>query len=97
MCRERSMGGGGLCGVEEGLERSALVPLGTVADGTRSLFYSHVPILPAEKPGPADRKGGLGMSSRDRTVGTPGQDNPGVSLHPLSADSLDSREPGKHF
>lgn len=48
----------------------------------------------AEKPGPADRKGVLGMSSRDRTVGTPGQDNPGVSLHPLSADSLDSREPG---
>ncbi|XP_028637129.1 rho guanine nucleotide exchange factor 1 isoform X11 [Grammomys surdaster] len=48
----------------------------------------------AEKPGPADRKGGLGMSSRDRTVGTPGQDNPGVSLHPLSTDSLDSREPG---
>lgn len=48
----------------------------------------------AEKPGPADRKGGLGMSSRDRTVGTPGQDNPGVSLHPLSTDSVDSREPG---
>lgn len=48
----------------------------------------------AEKPGPADRKGGLGTSSRDRTVGTPGQDNPGVSLHPLSTDSLDSRDPG---
>ncbi|XP_034362517.1 rho guanine nucleotide exchange factor 1 isoform X3 [Arvicanthis niloticus] len=47
-----------------------------------------------EKPGPADRKGGLGMSSRERTVGTPGQENPGVSLHPVSADSLDSREPG---
>ncbi|XP_031241562.1 rho guanine nucleotide exchange factor 1 isoform X10 [Mastomys coucha] len=48
----------------------------------------------AEKPGPADRKGGLGTSSRDRTVGTPGQDNPGISLHPLSTDSLDSRDPG---
>lgn len=48
----------------------------------------------AEKPSPADRKGGLGMTSRDRTVGTPGQDNPGVSLHPLSTDNLDSREPG---
>lgn len=48
----------------------------------------------AEKPGPADRKGGLGTSSRDRTVAAPGQDNPGVSLHPLSADSLDSREQG---
>ncbi|XP_021074433.2 rho guanine nucleotide exchange factor 1 isoform X5 [Mus pahari] len=48
----------------------------------------------AEKPGPADRKGGLGMSSRDRTIGTSGQDNPGVSLHPLPVDSVDSREPG---
>ncbi|XP_028637131.1 rho guanine nucleotide exchange factor 1 isoform X12 [Grammomys surdaster] len=54
----------------------------------------HLKVEADEKPGPADRKGGLGMSSRDRTVGTPGQDNPGVSLHPLSTDSLDSREPG---
>ncbi|XP_052025133.1 rho guanine nucleotide exchange factor 1 isoform X7 [Apodemus sylvaticus] len=48
----------------------------------------------AEKPGPAERKGGLGVSSRDRTVATPGQDNPGVSLHPVSADTVDSREQG---
>lgn len=54
----------------------------------------HLKVEVDEKPGPADRKGGLGISSRDRTVGTPGQDNPGVSLHPLSVDSLDSREPG---
>ncbi|EDL24306.1 rho guanine nucleotide exchange factor 1 isoform d [Mus musculus] len=54
----------------------------------------HLKVEADEKPGPADRKGGLGMSSRDRTVGTPGQDNPGVSLHPLSTDSVDSREPG---
>ncbi|XP_030652935.1 rho guanine nucleotide exchange factor 1 isoform X5 [Nomascus leucogenys] len=47
----------------------------------------------AEKPGPTDRKGGLGMPSRDRNVGAPGQDTPGVSLHPLSLDSPD-REPG---
>lgn len=54
----------------------------------------HLKVEVDEKPGPADRKGGLGISSRDRTVGTPGQENPGVSLHPLSVDSLDSREPG---
>nr|Q9Z1I6.1 RecName: Full=Rho guanine nucleotide exchange factor 1; AltName: Full=Lbc's second cousin [Rattus norvegicus]CAA15426.1 lsc protein [Rattus norvegicus] len=54
----------------------------------------HLKVEVDEKPGPADRKGSLGISSRDRTVGTPGQDNPGVSLHPLSVDSLDSREPG---
>lgn len=60
-------------------------------------FSFFLAVFPAEKPGPADRKGGLGMSSRDRTVGTPGQDNPGVSLHPLSTDSVDSREPGKRF
>uniref|UniRef100_A0A2K5Y061 Rho guanine nucleotide exchange factor 1 n=3 Tax=Cercopithecinae TaxID=9528 RepID=A0A2K5Y061_MANLE len=47
----------------------------------------------AEKPGATDRKGGLGMPSRDRNVGAPGQDTPGVSLHPLSLDSPD-REPG---
>ncbi|PNJ19185.1 rho guanine nucleotide exchange factor 1 isoform X6 [Pongo pygmaeus] len=47
----------------------------------------------AEKPGATDRKGGLGMPSRDRNVGAPGQDSPGVSLHPLSLDSTD-REPG---
>ncbi|XP_047385371.1 rho guanine nucleotide exchange factor 1 isoform X3 [Sciurus carolinensis] len=47
----------------------------------------------AEKPGPTDRKGGLGVPSRDRNVGASGQDIPGVSLHPLSGDSPD-REPG---
>ncbi|XP_036130835.1 rho guanine nucleotide exchange factor 1 isoform X2 [Molossus molossus] len=47
----------------------------------------------AEKPGLTDRKGGLGVPSRDRNVGAPGQDSPGVSLHPLSGDSPD-REPG---
>ncbi|KAM6154908.1 rho guanine nucleotide exchange factor 1 isoform 1-T1 [Erethizon dorsatum] len=47
----------------------------------------------AEKPGPTDRKGGLGVSSRDRNLGGPGQDTSGVSLHPLSGDSPD-REPG---
>ncbi|XP_016064752.1 PREDICTED: rho guanine nucleotide exchange factor 1 [Miniopterus natalensis] len=44
-----------------------------------------------EKPGLIERKGGLGVPSRN--VGTPGQDSPGVSLQPLSGDSPD-REPG---
>ncbi|XP_006988152.1 rho guanine nucleotide exchange factor 1 isoform X3 [Peromyscus maniculatus bairdii] len=57
--------------------------------------FRHLKVeVDAEKPGPPDRKGGLGMPSRDRTVGTPGQDNPGISLHPLSVDSPDHREPG---
>ncbi|XP_077888081.1 rho guanine nucleotide exchange factor 1 isoform X1 [Ictidomys tridecemlineatus] len=47
----------------------------------------------AEKLGPTDRKGALGMPSRDRNVGTSGQDTPGVPLQPLSGDSPD-REPG---
>uniref|UniRef100_A0A673UNV7 Rho guanine nucleotide exchange factor 1 n=1 Tax=Suricata suricatta TaxID=37032 RepID=A0A673UNV7_SURSU len=47
----------------------------------------------AEKPGLTERKGGLGVPSRDRNPGAPGQDIPGVSLHPLSGDSPD-REPG---
>ncbi|XP_076987765.1 rho guanine nucleotide exchange factor 1 isoform X2 [Tamandua tetradactyla] len=47
----------------------------------------------AEKPGPTERKGGLAAPSRDRSVRTPGQDTPGVSLHPLSGDGPD-REPG---
>uniref|UniRef100_A0A8C0QJ50 Rho guanine nucleotide exchange factor 1 n=2 Tax=Canis lupus familiaris TaxID=9615 RepID=A0A8C0QJ50_CANLF len=47
----------------------------------------------AEKPGLTERKGGLGVPSRDRNVGAPGQDVPGVSLHPLPGDSPD-REPG---
>ncbi|XP_039102088.1 rho guanine nucleotide exchange factor 1 isoform X3 [Hyaena hyaena] len=47
----------------------------------------------AEKPGLTERKGGLGVPSRDRNPGAPGQDVPGVSLHPLSGDSPD-REPG---
>ncbi|XP_059136052.1 rho guanine nucleotide exchange factor 1 isoform X1 [Peromyscus eremicus] len=57
--------------------------------------FRHLKVeVDAEKPGPPDRKGGLGMPSRDRTVGTPGQDNLGISLHPLSVDSPDHREPG---
>ncbi|XP_054566725.1 rho guanine nucleotide exchange factor 1 [Eptesicus fuscus] len=47
----------------------------------------------AEKPGLTERKGGLGVPSRDRNVGAPGQDSPGVSLQPVSGDSPD-REPG---
>ncbi|XP_045844028.1 rho guanine nucleotide exchange factor 1 isoform X5 [Meles meles] len=47
----------------------------------------------AEKPGLTERRGGLGVPSRDRNVGAPGQDVPGVSPHPLSGDSPD-REPG---
>ncbi|KAG3256168.1 Rho guanine nucleotide exchange factor 1, transcript variant X3 [Ictidomys tridecemlineatus] len=47
----------------------------------------------AEKLGPTDRKGALGMPSRDRNVGTSGQDTPGVPLQLLSGDSPD-REPG---
>lgn len=46
-----------------------------------------------EKPGPTERKGGLGVPSRDRSAGASGQDAPGISLHPLSGDSPD-REPG---
>ncbi|CAO2626470.1 Rho guanine nucleotide exchange factor 1 [Lemmus lemmus] len=57
--------------------------------------FRHLKVeVDGEKPGPTDRKGGLGMPSRDRTVGTPGQDNLGVSLHPLSVDSPDHREAG---
>ncbi|EGW10462.1 Rho guanine nucleotide exchange factor 1 [Cricetulus griseus] len=56
--------------------------------------FRHLKVeVDGEKPGPTDRKGGLGMPSRDRAAGTPGQDNPGISLHPLSADSPDHREP----
>ncbi|EFB28105.1 hypothetical protein PANDA_013227, partial [Ailuropoda melanoleuca] len=47
----------------------------------------------AEKPGLTEKRGGLGVPSRDRNFGAPGQDVPGVSLHPLSGDSPD-REPG---
>ncbi|XP_032179011.1 rho guanine nucleotide exchange factor 1 isoform X7 [Mustela erminea] len=47
----------------------------------------------AEKPGLTERRGGLGVPSRDRNVGAPGQDVPGVSPHPLSGDSPD-REAG---
>uniref|UniRef100_A0A667HWM4 Rho guanine nucleotide exchange factor 1 n=1 Tax=Lynx canadensis TaxID=61383 RepID=A0A667HWM4_LYNCA len=47
----------------------------------------------AEKPGLTERKGGLGVPSRDRNTGAAGQDIAGVSLHPLSGDSPD-REPG---
>ncbi|XP_010861376.1 PREDICTED: rho guanine nucleotide exchange factor 1 [Bison bison bison] len=47
----------------------------------------------AEKPGLTERKGGQGAPSRDRNLGGPGQDTPGVSPHLLSGDSPD-REPG---
>ncbi|XP_059237647.1 rho guanine nucleotide exchange factor 1 isoform X2 [Mustela nigripes] len=47
----------------------------------------------AEKPGLTERRGGLGVPSRDRNVGAPGQDVPGLSPHPLSGDSPD-REAG---
>ncbi|XP_042523831.1 rho guanine nucleotide exchange factor 1 isoform X2 [Dipodomys spectabilis] len=40
-----------------------------------------------EKPGPVDRKGSLGVPSRDRTIGAPSQDPSGVSLSPLPVDS----------
>ncbi|XP_045387558.1 rho guanine nucleotide exchange factor 1 isoform X1 [Lemur catta] len=46
-----------------------------------------------EKPALTERKGGLGMPSRDRNLGAPGQDTAGISLHPLSGDNPD-REPG---
>nr|XP_023507161.1 rho guanine nucleotide exchange factor 1 isoform X5 [Equus caballus] len=46
-----------------------------------------------EKLGLTERKGGLGAPSRDRNVGAPGQDTPGVSVHPLSGDSP-NRESG---
>lgn len=59
---------------------------------------SHLPlppdVSPAEKPGLTEKRGGLGVPSRDRNFGAPGQDVPGVSLHPLSGDSPD-REPGE--
>lgn len=48
----------------------------------------------AEKPGLTERKGGQGAPSRDRNLGGPGQDTPGVSPHLLSGDSPD-REPGE--
>lgn len=59
---------------------------------------SHAPLnaSPAEKPVLTERKGGLGVPSRDRNIGAPGQDTPGVSPHPLPGDSPD-REPGKSF
>lgn len=47
----------------------------------------------AEKTGLTERKGGLGVPSRDRNVGAPGQDSSGVSLQPVPGDSPD-REPG---
>nr|XP_021519867.1 rho guanine nucleotide exchange factor 1 [Meriones unguiculatus] len=56
--------------------------------------FRHLKVEVDEKPSPADRKGGLAVPSRDRTIGPPGQDNPGVSLHPLPADSPDARDPG---
>ncbi|XP_035868710.1 rho guanine nucleotide exchange factor 1 isoform X3 [Phyllostomus discolor] len=56
--------------------------------------FRHLKVEPdAEKPGLAERKGGLGVPSRDRNVGAPGQDTPGISLQPLPGDSPD-REPG---
>uniref|UniRef100_A0A8C6E484 Rho guanine nucleotide exchange factor 1 n=1 Tax=Moschus moschiferus TaxID=68415 RepID=A0A8C6E484_MOSMO len=56
--------------------------------------FRHLKVeVDAEKPGLTERKGGQGPPSRDRNLGGPGQDTPGVSLHPLSGDSPD-REPG---
>ncbi|XP_036263962.1 rho guanine nucleotide exchange factor 1 isoform X4 [Pipistrellus kuhlii] len=55
--------------------------------------FRHLKTEDAEKPGLTERKGGLGVPSRDRNVGAPGQDSPGVSLQPVSGDSPD-REPG---
>nr|XP_020726821.1 LOW QUALITY PROTEIN: rho guanine nucleotide exchange factor 1 [Odocoileus virginianus texanus] len=56
--------------------------------------FRHLKVeVDAEKPGLTERKGGQGAPSRDRNLGGPGQDSPGVSLHPLSGDSPD-REPG---
>uniref|UniRef100_A0A2K6UWA4 Rho guanine nucleotide exchange factor 1 n=1 Tax=Saimiri boliviensis boliviensis TaxID=39432 RepID=A0A2K6UWA4_SAIBB len=56
--------------------------------------FRHLKVeVDAEKPGATDRKGGPGVYSRDRNVGAPGQDTPGLSLHLLSLDSPD-REPG---
>ncbi|XP_043290893.1 rho guanine nucleotide exchange factor 1 isoform X3 [Cervus canadensis] len=56
--------------------------------------FRHLKVeVDAEKPGLTERKGGQGAPSRDRNLGGPGQDTPGVSLHPLSGDSPD-REPG---
>ncbi|XP_006142055.1 rho guanine nucleotide exchange factor 1 isoform X1 [Tupaia chinensis] len=56
--------------------------------------FRHLKVeVDGEKPGPMDRKGGLGVPSRDRNVGAPGQDTPGVCLHPLPGDSPD-RDPG---
>ncbi|XP_055002219.1 rho guanine nucleotide exchange factor 1 isoform X6 [Sorex araneus] len=43
----------------------------------------------AEKPGLTERKGGLGLPSRDRNTGGSGQDPPGVSLLPPPGDSPD--------
>ncbi|OWK15770.1 hypothetical protein Celaphus_00004550 [Cervus elaphus hippelaphus] len=55
--------------------------------------FRHLKVeVDAEKPGLTERKGGQGAPSRDRNLGGPGQDTPGVSLHPLSGDSPD-REP----
>lgn len=59
-----------------------------------SHFHFLLDVSPAEKPGLTERKGGLGVPSRDRNTGAAGQDIPGVSLHPLSGDSPD-REPGE--
>lgn len=56
--------------------------------------FRHLKVeVDGEKPGVTDRKGALGVPSRDRTVAAPGQDNPGISLHPLPGDNPD-REPG---
>lgn len=87
-------GGGGSPGGEERLEHSISMP--------RPLWMSYwissppfsLNVSPAEKPGLTERKGGLGVPSRDRNVGAPGQDSPGVSLQPVSGDSPD-REPGE--
>ncbi|XP_066229739.1 rho guanine nucleotide exchange factor 1 isoform X3 [Saccopteryx leptura] len=61
---------------------------------TQGPDYRHLKVeADAEKPGLTERKGGLGVPSKDRNVGVPGQDTPGASLQFLSTDSPD-REPG---
>lgn len=79
-----------------GLEHSILDPPGHCGlEPLASLFLSFsLNVSLAEKPSLIERKGGLGVPSRDRNVGVPGQDTPGVSLHPLSGDSPD-RELGE--
>uniref|UniRef100_F7DVU8 Rho guanine nucleotide exchange factor 1 n=1 Tax=Ornithorhynchus anatinus TaxID=9258 RepID=F7DVU8_ORNAN len=49
--------------------------------------------VPREKPGILERKISYGAPPRDRGTGSPGQDTPGVTVHPPPGDGAD-REPG---